>query len=81
MHVAEVVEILCLARRAGIVGDDALLDAALAVVGPTANHLARISQHLGADLADELLRDLAGKLVGWTIMVHLGDGVVHGDDL
>ena len=83
MNIAEVVEILRLTRRAGVVDRYAFLDAWLAVVTATAHHLSGVSQDLGADLAYQFLRDLAHEVEGGLTVVfgRFRQGVVHGDDL
>ena len=79
--VSEVVEVGRAAVRAGVVRCDALFDAVVTVVASAADHLPGLLQDLGAQLANQLLGNLAHKVVGvpveLTIML-AWTGVVQG---
>ena len=79
--VSEVVEVGRATIRTGVVHCDALLDAVVTVVAPAADHLPGLLQDLGAELAHQLLGNLAHKAVGMPVelsIVLAWTGVVQG---
>jgi len=62
MDISEVVECRGATVGAGVVGSDSSLDAALAVVLATADHLSWVPQNLVAHPTLKLIRNLACKL-------------------
>ena len=72
VDIAEVVETFRLARGAAVVQVDPLLNAVLAVMAATADHLARVTQDFAAQLADKFVWNFPNELVHGSLDVCLG---------